>query len=218
MTAPTTDTEQSPGCGQSPHPGRRSDQGSRSIALPGTDRDLAPRISSGEPMAFTELYELMGERLFRFANRMLRDRGAAEDAVQHSFLELVKARPRLQSDRSLEAWMFKSVRFTCLDEIRRRTRRPEVPSDRLPDHGEEDLLVLIDPDLERALAALTPEQQEVLHLKHVEGYDGEEIAEIVDSNRTAVYAMAARAESRLRKLLDPVESAHDPASSPERPT
>jgi RNA polymerase sigma-70 factor (ECF subfamily) len=169
-------------------------------------------------MAFTELYELIAERLFRFAYRMLRDRGAAEDAVQHSFLELVRARPQLSSDRSLEAWLFKSVRFTCLDEIRRRSRRPEIPSDQLPEHGQEDAIATIDPDLERALAALTTEQQVVLHLKHVEGYDGEEIAEIVDSNRTAVYAMAARAEARLKKLLDPVESARDPASSSKRTT
>lgn len=167
-------------------------------------------------MAFTELYELMAERLFGFAYRMLRDRGSAEDAVQHAFLELVRAQPQLEQDRSLEAWMFKSVRFTCLDEIRRRSRRPEVPCDELPDPGTEDVVPLEDPELERALAALTPEQQEVLHLKHVEGYDGAEIAEIVGSNRTAVYAMAARAEARLRKLLDPVESEPDPASSHER--
>ncbi len=218
MTVPTTDVEECPGCEMSSHPGRHPEQGTRSIVQHPSNGDLAPRIFSGDPMAFTELYELTAERLFRFAHRMLRDRGAAEDAVQHSFLELVRARPRLSSDRSLEAWMFKSVRFTCLDEIRRRTRRPEIPSDQLPDHGEEDALLAIDPDLEQALADLTPEQQEVLHLKHVEGYDGGEIAQIVDSNRTAVYAMAARAEARLRKLLDPVESSLDPASSPPRPT
>jgi RNA polymerase sigma-70 factor (ECF subfamily) len=167
-------------------------------------------------MAFTELYELMAERLFRFAYRMLGDRGSSEDAVQHAFLELVRAQPQLEADRSLEAWMFKSVRFTCLDEIRRRSRRPEVPSDRLPETGADDTVPFIDPELEKALSALTPEQQEVLHLKHVEGYDGAEIAEIVASNRTAVYAMAARAEARLKKLLDPVESETDPASSPKR--
>jgi RNA polymerase sigma-70 factor (ECF subfamily) len=167
-------------------------------------------------MAFTELYELMAERLFRFAYRMLRDRGSAEDAVQHAFLELVRAQPHLEEDRSLEAWMFKSVRFTCLDEIRRRSRRPEVPSDELPDPGTEDVMSMVDPELEQALSALTPEQQQVLHLKHVEGYDGAEIAAIIDSNRTAVYAMAARAEARLKKLLDPVESETDPASSPKR--
>ena len=167
-------------------------------------------------MAFTELYELMAERLFRFAYRMLHDRGAAEDAVQHAYLELVRARPQLEEERSLEAWLFKSVRFTCLDEIRRRSRRPEIPSDQLPEERTDDVIVLIDPELEKALSVLTPEQQEVLHLKHVEGYDGAEIAEIVGSSRTAVYAMAARAEARLRKMLDPVESVTDPASSPKR--
>ena len=186
------------------------------IGKPTSDTSLASRISSGEPMAFTELYELMAERLFRFAYRMLHDRGSAEDAVQHAFLELVRARPELEADRSLEAWLFKSVRFTCLDEIRRRSRRPEVPTDQLPDTGSEDMVPLIDPALEQALSALTPEQQEVLHLKHVEGYDGAEIAQIVDSNRTAVYAMAARAEARLKKLLEPVESEVDSASSHKR--
>ena len=82
----------------------------------------------------------------------------------------------------------------------------------------EDTLPLVDPELEHALSALTPEQQEVLHLKHVEGYDGAEIAEIIDSNRTAVYAMAGRAEARLKKLLTPVESGSDAASSHERET
>ena len=167
-------------------------------------------------MAFTELYELMAERLFRFAYRMLHDKGAAEDAVQHAYLERVRARPRLEEDRSLEAWLFKSVRFTCLDEIRRRSRRPEIPSDQLPEERTDDVVLLIDPELEKALSVLTPEQQEVLHLKHVEGYDGAEIAAIVGSNRTAVYAMAARAEARLKKMLDPVESVTDPASSPKR--
>ena len=169
-------------------------------------------------MAFTELYELTAERLFRYAYRMLHDRGAAEDAVQHAFLELVRAQPELDLVRSLEAWLFKSVRFTCLDEIRRRSRRPELPTDDLPEAGTEDIVLLVDAELERALAALTPEQQEVLHLKHVEGYDGAEIAEILDSNRTAVYAMAARAEARLKKLLDPVESGDGAASSIERDT
>jgi RNA polymerase sigma-70 factor (ECF subfamily) len=167
-------------------------------------------------MAFTELYELMAERLFRFAHRMLHDKGAAEDAVQHAYLELVRARPQLEADRSLEAWLFKSVRFTCLDEIRRRTRRPEIPSDQLPEERTDDVIVLIDPELEKALATLTVEQREVLHLKHVEGYDGTEIAEIVGSSRAAVYAMAARAEARLKRALDPVESAPDPASFPKR--
>lgn len=174
--------------------------------------DLTARLAQGEPSAFTYVYERVADRLFGLGIRLLRDRGAAEDAVQHSFLELTRARPELESMRSVEAWLFKSMRFNCLDEIRRRERRPEIPTDQLPDPGSLDTIRFPDPDLEAALALLTPEQREVLHLKHVEGYDGEEIARITESNRSAVYAMAARAEARLRKLLDPVESDTEPTS------
>lgn len=165
-------------------------------------------------MAYTELYDLIANRLFAFALRMLRDRHDAEDAVQHAFLEFVRARPQLHEARSVEAWMFKSVRFTCLDEVRRRGRHPAAPTDRLPDVPSFDqVLETMDPELESAIAHLTDEQTQVIHLKHVEGCDGDEIAEIMGSTRPAVYAMASRAETRLKKLLDPVESSAPEASS-----
>ena len=179
-------------------------------------RDLTSRLASGDEAAFNYVYEQVADRLFGLALRLLRDRGAAEDAVQQSFLELAKARPELESMRSVEAWLFKSLRFTCLDEIRRRERRPEIPTRQLPDSGRSDPVRFPDPELEQALAELTPEQQTVIHLKHVEGYDGAEIAEIISSNRSAVYAMANRAEARLRNLLEPVESSDDSASLPAK--
>lgn len=178
------------------------------------DEDIASRLASGDPMAYTELYDLIANRLFAFALRMLRDRHDAEDAVQHAFLEFVRARPQLHEARSVEAWMFKSVRFTCLDEVRRRGRHPAAPTDRLPDVPSFDqVLETMDPELESAIAHLTDEQTQVIHLKHVEGCDGDEIAEIMGSTRPAVYAMASRAETRLKKLLDPVESSAPEASS-----
>lgn len=184
-----------------------------------TTRDpLTDRLYDGDPAAFTQLYELMADRMFGFGYRMLRDRGATEDAVQHSFLEFVRARPQLTSIRSVEAWLFKSMRFTCLDELRRRSRRPESLSDEPPEQVSIDIVIHPDPALELAMAQLTAEQREVLHLKHVEGYEGAEIAEIIGANRAAVYAMASRAETRLKKLLEAVESKDDRASSPLKDT
>lgn len=215
-TIPLADTPFSPwNTAEGWNPNHPSAPHDRTLIAEDTPRDrLTARLHQGEPAAFTQLYETMADRMFGFAYRMLRDRGAAEDAVQHSFLEFVRARPDLASVRSVEAWLFKSLRFTCLDELRRRSRRPESPSDELPELVSLDIVVHADPELEKALAELTPEQQEVLHLKHVEGYDGAAIAAIVGSNRTAVYAMASRAEARLKKLLEAVESHGDSTSSP----
>jgi RNA polymerase sigma-70 factor (ECF subfamily) len=146
---------------------------------------------------------------------MLRDRGAAEDAVQQAFLELARAAPTIKGDgRSLRAWLYRSVRFSCLDEVRRRKRRPEQPTLDVPDHGIEDQIVEGDPRLQEALMKLGERHRAILVLRHVIGCPVDEVAQILGSNRTAVYAASARAERRLRRELTGVESRADAASEP----
>ncbi len=163
---------------------------------------LIPGLKAGQPEAYNQLHAMMADRLFRGAFRLLRDRQEAEDAVQEAFLELIKAGCPPNEGRSLEAWLYTSIRFTCADQFRRRERRPASPTAEPPESNSEDEYWLgFDPELEAALAALTPTQRLVIHLKHVEGLDGHRIAEIVGSNRGAVYATAARAERRLGRLM-----------------
>lgn len=163
---------------------------------------LLPGLKSGRAEAYNQLYALIADRLFRGAFRLLGDRQEAEDAVQEAFLELIRAGCPPEEGRSLEAWLHTSVRFTCADQFRRRQRRPASPRADVPDRTDEDEYWLgYDPELEQALAELTPMQRLVIQLKHVEGLDGHAIAEITNSSRGAVYATAARAERRLGRLL-----------------
>ncbi len=150
----------------------------------------------------------MADRLVSYAFGMLRDRQAAEDAVQQAFLELAGSAASFRGDgRALRAWMYRAVRFNCLDEVRRRTRRPEQPTADLPETAAADEIdISFDPELEEALGELNEQQRSIIVLKHVLGFSGDEIAVILDSNRAAVYASGARAERRLKKILAPVES------------
>ena len=146
---------------------------------------------------------------------MLRDLGAAEDTVQQAFLELARAAPSIKGDgRSLRAWLYRSVRFSCLDEIRRRKRRPEQPTNHLPDRGVDDAVLEGDPALQEALLRLGERHRSILVLRHVIGFSVDEIAQILDSNRTAIYAASSRAERRLRRELLSVESGDAAASQP----
>ena len=170
---------------------------------------LVGGIRERSDRAFADLHRVMADRLVSYAFGMLRDRQAAEDAVQQAFLELARTAPSFQGDgRSLRAWMYRAVRFNCLDEVRRRSRRPEQPTADLPETPAHDTDpdMGFDPELEDALGQLSEQQRSIIVLKHVLGFSGDEIAVILDSNRTAVYASAARAERRLKKLLAPVES------------
>ncbi len=172
-----------------------------------TDRELdqwVDGIRSRSDAAFHAVYTSMANDLVSFAIGMISDRRAAEDVVQQAFLELVKSAPEIRGDgRSLQAWLYRSVRFGCLDELRRRKRRPETPTDKLPEpvsiaEPTSDL----EPSLEAALSELSERQRVLVVLRHVVGLSGEEIAKVTKSNRAAVYAALGRAERRLRSLLD----------------
>ncbi|MCH8900271.1 MAG: sigma-70 family RNA polymerase sigma factor [Acidobacteria bacterium] len=166
-------------------------------------------VRSRSEEAFSAVYALTANSLASYANGMLRDRLAAEDTVQQAFLELARAAPNLRGDgRSLRAWLYRSVRYSCLDEIRRRERRPEIVTDQVPDAGYRDEIDLPDPALQAALLALSERQRSLLVLRHVVGLSGTQVAKAIGTNRTAVYAATARAERRLRQLLEGVESEH----------
>lgn len=176
---------------------------------------LVGGIRERSDRAFADLHRVMADALASYAFGMLRDRQAAEDVVQQAFLELVRSAPSLRGDgRSLRAWMYRAVRFNCLDEVRRRSRRPEHPTADLPEvmARDTDPDMGFDPELEDALRQLSEQQRSIIILKHVLGFSGDEIATILDSNRTSVYASAARAERRLKKLLSPVESGNNATS------
>ncbi len=177
--------------------------------------ELVDGVRNRSEEAFAAVYDLTAGALASYAYGMLRDRPAAEDAVQQAFLELTRAASTLRGDgRSLRAWLYRSVRFTCLDELRRRSRRPEVVTDSLPETGYDDGIELPDPQLQEALMALTERQRSLLVLRHVVGLPADEVARVMESNRTAVYAATARAERRLRRLLEAVEFPGRPASIP----
>ena len=122
-----------------------------------------------------------------------------------SVVELVRAAPQIKGDgRSLRAWLFKSVRFGCLDEYRRRSRRPEIPHETIPDMAvaQDPLSDHLDPSLEGALNQLSKRHRTVVLLRHVVGLSPEEISEVIGATKRATYAVINRAETKLRSILD----------------
>ena len=156
--------------------------------------------------AYARLYDLTADRLYAIAYRLLADRQEAEDAVQQVFLHLARLANPPQRGTTLESWLLNQVQEICLQVTRKQTRPATILHRSVPDvDGEDQYDLGLDPHLEAALALLTSEQRLVIHLKHVEGLDGHQIAEITGTSRMAVYAMATRAERRLRHHLGAVE-------------
>lgn len=81
---------------------------------------------SGQPAAAPIAEQLDGFRidLLRFAVLQLRDRAAAEDAVQEAMLAALEAAPRFAQRSRLKTWVFSILKHKVIDHIRRRSREP----------------------------------------------------------------------------------------------
>lgn len=112
------------------------------------------------------LYEAHGSELFRFALRMVGERGAAEDLVQEVFLSAWLRADTYRADRgSVRGWLFAIARNLAIDTARARARRPRLAAH--PSHETGSL----DEELERieqrvvlaeALGRLTPDHRRAL--------------------------------------------------------
>ena len=89
------------------------------------DIDLVRRIAIGDQVALGEVYDSLAQLVYGASARILRDREAAEEVVQDTFLALWNHAERFDRTRgSLAAWLMAIARNRALDRVRWRSRRP----------------------------------------------------------------------------------------------
>jgi RNA polymerase sigma factor (sigma-70 family) len=146
------------------------------------------------------------DKLFRFAKRLLGNTEEAEDVVQEVFIRLWNRREKLDEYRSVEALAMISTKNMCLDKIKARRYPVENFDDHrgflenLPVETKEDHSDVIH-SIHQAMKQLPEQQQMILHLRDIEGYEYEEIAEVMEMNENAIRVALSRARKRIRDLI-----------------
>jgi RNA polymerase sigma-70 factor, ECF subfamily len=144
------------------------------------DRDLVEQAKRGDREAFAILARSHGDRLMAIAQRILRDVGRAEDAVQQTLVIAWRELPSLRDPDRFDAWLQRLLINASYAEARRsrtwnanvRLLPVELPA------GSDDVLTVDDRDrLERGFRRLAPEQRAILVLTHYLGLSPTEIAE-----------------------------------------
>ncbi len=153
------------------------------------DARLTALVAQGDRSAFLKLYDRYAAQVYGLTLRMLRERMAAEEVTQDTFLKLwTRAASYTPRKGSLAAWLMTIARRTALDRIRLENRRPEFGS---PDDPEDTWLHLPDPQsatqearwrtLRFALLDLPPEQRRVIELAYYQGMSQSQIADYLDA-------------------------------------
>src|SRR5213082_3456725 len=104
------------------------------------DGVLVGQALSGDQRAFELLVSWYHRPLVSYIRGFLKDNEQVSDVLQHIFLQLYLSLPVLLRNVSLKAWLFQVARNRCLDELRKRQRRSEIPFSTLEwKYREEDL-------------------------------------------------------------------------------
>ena len=145
-------------------------------------------------------------RLRRFALGLTRNGPEADDVVQMALERAISKIHQFQPGTRLEAWLFRIVRTTWLDDRRRLARRPAESNedavngfagDSLPQTDTLDLRA----DLAKALGTLTEDQRAVVLLVLVEGQSYDEASEILNVPAGTIMSRLSRARTALMQAL-----------------
>jgi len=180
--------------------------------------EILERARRGDRDAHAALYRAYAPMVFTVARRMLGSTALAEDALQDSFIEVIRKADQFRGSSGVGHWIRRIAINKCLSQLRspwmrKRVEVPEV-ADRCTDGAGEttghelglDRLAGQDAELERALDALPRTARAVVWLHDVEGYTHEEIGRLMSRTTSFSKSQLARAYRELRNALQPEEA------------
>lgn len=159
---------------------------------------LKKGLGNGDSASFAELYDLMGEKLYRYVCSQLRSAEDAADVVQEVFVRLVKSHRKLGRADNLTSYVFTIARNECLRWLKRNKKHdsqllldePNAHTDVSPSFEDREWIRSV-------LQRLTPADEEIVQLKIYSGLTFIEIGTIVNMPQATVATRYRRAVAKL---------------------
>ncbi len=168
---------------------------------------------------YLELVRQHQAAILGFIWRRVGDHPLAEDLTQETFVKAWRALGRLEladdaADRR-RAWLYRIARNTVTDHMRRRARLQWLSLDAVRERGGGDPSgsVAQREPVQRALAALDPDQREVLLLFGHIGMSAVEVGEVLGISEVAARKRRQRAKAAFEAHWNAIEAAADVADA-----
>lgn len=178
------------------------------------DVRLMELVSAGDSGAFEQLVERHQQLVVGTVGRMLGNSSDAEDIAQQVFVRVWKSAKRYVPRAKFTTWLLKITRNLVFNELRRRSRHPQVPLQGESEEEERPIrdenatapnAAMLEQELQKeidaAIANLPETQRLAVILRRYEELSYEEIAETLDQSVSAVKSLLFRARTELRASL-----------------
>jgi RNA polymerase sigma-70 factor, ECF subfamily len=183
-----------------------------------TETEAIQRASQGDRTAFECLYLLHSRRVYAVCLRMVGDSAEADDLTQEAFLLLLRKIHTFRGESAFSTWLHRLAVNLVLMRLRKKSP-PSVSIEATPDADDETVSPNIDVgaldlalegsidriNLERGIQQLPVGYRSVFILHDIQGYQHNEIAEILGRSVGASKSQLHKARTRLRELLHEVQ-------------
>jgi RNA polymerase sigma-70 factor, ECF subfamily len=166
---------------------------------------LVEQCKQHNPKAQMALYKQYCDGMFVVAQRYIKDIAAAEDALQEAFIKAFSKMDQFKGDVTFGAWLKRIVINSCLDAIKaRKIELYEINEEVLSVVDDEDWIVSDETtvsEIHRSIDQLKAPFRVVVHLFLLEGYDHQEISEILGISESASRTNLHRGKQLLKEQL-----------------
>lgn len=159
---------------------------------------------------FTSMVRRERPRLVGMAYRFLGSEQEAEDAAQNTLLKLWTMRDEIAGIRTVESYATMIVRNLCIDVLRSKNVKDVTSIDDVQQVITESYEQSPDISLEqkedvdyigKIMSQLPNAQQSIMRMRHVDGLEISEIAEIMDMSEGNVRVLLSRGRQRVKELF-----------------
>lgn len=177
------------------------------------EREIISAAALGDRKAFGTLVRLYQRRAYAAAYTLVGNRDDALELSQDAFVKAFRAMKRFDVTMPFYPWLHRIIRNTSLNHLKKKKRRGESSLDSMMESGFDardpsrtPLDVARSAELslhiEHAMKALTPEQQEILRLRHFMELSYGEIAAALEIPQGTVMSRLHSARKKLRAVLE----------------
>lgn len=167
---------------------------------------LVEQCKNNSQRAQMQLYKQYSNGMFIIANRYMKDTAAAEDAMQEGFIKAFKKIDQFSGQVTFGAWLKRIVINTCLDAIKAKKMQMVQLNEEVgyiadeEDDWEIAESTTVD-EVKNAINALPEKYKVVIKMYLLEGYDHQEIGEIMNMSENTSRTILHRGRIQLKETL-----------------
>lgn len=170
-----------------------------------SDSLLVEQCKQENRKAQMALYRKYCDGMFIVAHRYLKDVAAAEDALQDAFIKAFQKLHQYKGDVTFGAWLKRIVVNTCLDSIKaRKMELVDINEQTMTLIDEDDWNVPDEATVQEVINTINnlPNPYRVVtQLFLLEGYDHQEISQVLDISESASRTYLHRGKKQIKEQL-----------------